>query len=405
VIDPADVSPAEFPAPPGVTAVLDRLELAAGLPLGADADADAPGVGVAAGLSVREALEAEVLAALRRPPCVVSFSGGRDSSAMLALAVAVARREGLPDPVALTWRFPGVRSTDESDWQEMVITYLGVGEWEVVEFGEELEVLGELATGVLRRHGLLWPPNLHLYLPTLDHARGGTLLTGWDGDMLFGGWRSARVQAVLHGVVRPEPRDLLRVGLALTPGTVRREIRARRSGVAIEFPWLRERARRTATRRFMSPPAPRRWDRWVPWFAASRHHCVAARSLAVLATERDVDARHPLLSPAVLGALARDGGRLGLGDSRTAIMRSLFGDLLPEAVLSRRTKAGFATALWGERCRAFAADWDGTGADTELLDVGRLRAAWLSPEPPFGSWTVAQAVWQRLARTESGPRG
>ena len=34
-------------------------------------------------------------APLQRGPCLVSFSGGRDSSAVLAVATAVARREGL----------------------------------------------------------------------------------------------------------------------------------------------------------------------------------------------------------------------------------------------------------------------------------------------------------------------
>ena len=54
----------------------------------------------------RAAFEAAILPGLRRSPCLVSFSGGRDSSAVLATATAVARREGLPLPVPITHRFP-----------------------------------------------------------------------------------------------------------------------------------------------------------------------------------------------------------------------------------------------------------------------------------------------------------
>ena len=57
--------------------------------------------------SPRAALEAVVLRALLRPPCLVSFSGGRDSSLVLAIASDVARRHGLPLPVPATNRFPG----------------------------------------------------------------------------------------------------------------------------------------------------------------------------------------------------------------------------------------------------------------------------------------------------------
>ena len=76
----------EFPRPAGV-------EVLANLLFGPDEDpAPLPEPG---GLGVRGALEAAVLPALQRPPCLVSFSGGRDSSAVLAVAADVARRHGL----------------------------------------------------------------------------------------------------------------------------------------------------------------------------------------------------------------------------------------------------------------------------------------------------------------------
>ena len=47
----------------------------------------------------RPTLERILLGALQRAPCVVAFSGGRDSSALLAEATRVARVHGLEDPV------------------------------------------------------------------------------------------------------------------------------------------------------------------------------------------------------------------------------------------------------------------------------------------------------------------
>lgn len=59
---------------------------------------------------------------LGRPPCLLAFSGGRDSSALLAVAVSVAHREGLPLPIPLI--YPGVAGTDESSWQYMILDHL-----------------------------------------------------------------------------------------------------------------------------------------------------------------------------------------------------------------------------------------------------------------------------------------
>src|SRR4051812_12896773 len=77
----------------------------------------------------RMAFEAAVRPLLDRSPCLVSFSGGRDSSAVLAVATAIARREGLPLPVPVTHRFPSAALTQETEWQEQVIGHLGLTDW------------------------------------------------------------------------------------------------------------------------------------------------------------------------------------------------------------------------------------------------------------------------------------
>jgi hypothetical protein len=58
------------------------------------------------GPTPRAALEELLAEELARQPCFVSFSGGRDSSALLATALDVARRRGLPEPAAFTLRYP-----------------------------------------------------------------------------------------------------------------------------------------------------------------------------------------------------------------------------------------------------------------------------------------------------------
>src|SRR5687768_13796753 len=81
------------------------LETACGVVYGIDANADRLPE-ESRFRTAREALEQAVLVGLMRPPCVVSFSGGRDSSAVLAIAAHVARREGLPLPIPVSLRFP-----------------------------------------------------------------------------------------------------------------------------------------------------------------------------------------------------------------------------------------------------------------------------------------------------------
>ncbi len=359
--------------------------------------------GSAAGLPShpRAALEDSVRRALARPPCVVSFSGGRDSSAVLALAVGVARREGLPLPVPVTLRFDRVAGIDESRWQELVITHLGLRDWEILAIGDELDLVGPLAQAGLRAHGLLWPPNAHVHVPILETARGGSLLTGWDGDGLFGEWRWARAQAVLHRRVRPQRRDLLRVGLALAPPRVRRPLIDAR--VIRAVPWLRDGARAELEGLVRADAArePRRWDARIAWYERRRYVRLGIRSLQLLGAARDVVVEQPFLDAAVLRALARAGGAAGYGD-RDRALRTLFGDLLPAELIARSGKALFGGALWREPSRTFAAAWTGSGLDAGRVDAGRLVAQWALPRPLFGAGTLLQIAWlaQRGRRAE-----
>jgi len=282
---------------------LSRWERATGLALGPDRRQDERSL-PESDLGPRRALAAELSDALACSPCVVSFSGGGVSSEIIAAAVDVARRQGLPDPVPVTLRFPGVASTEESSWQERLISHLGIREWEQIVIHDELDLLGPVARSALRAPGLLWPPNAHVHVPILESARGGCLLTGLDGDGLLAGWRWARAQAVLHRRARPESRDFLRVGLALAPPRARqRWIRPR---VLDTVPWLRPEAwlELAALARTDAAREPRRWDRRIDYYRRRRYLHLTVRSLELIAATRNVRVRHPLLAPALLAALA-----------------------------------------------------------------------------------------------------
>jgi asparagine synthase (glutamine-hydrolysing) len=370
---------------------LSRQERATGLVLGAD-------VGRYISLPAptghpRSALFDAVVPLLSKSPCAISFSGGWDSSLILAVAVHAAREHGFPLPLPVTIRFPGHASADESGWQELVVKHLGLKDWKRIEVTDELDFLGETACAGLVAHGQLWPPNVHFHAPIFAAARGAAVLTGFDGDGLFGTWRWSRPWSVLLRLEPARPRDVLRLAAALAPTPLRRTLLMACSEQP-RVTWLKPDAERRFRRHFASEAAgePRRWDRRVAWFAQRRLLTLTVRSLDMLADGHGTQVVHPLLDPRFLAAIATHGGRGGYG-GRARTVRTLFGDLLPDQLLTRRTKAVFGRALWGPRARTFAAAWDGSGIDVELVDIGALRRSWTLPSPPLGAATLLQGAW------------
>ena len=355
---------------------LDPLELALGLPVGAGAPVPLP----AAGDPLR-ALEAAVREPLRRGPCLVSFSGGRDSSAVLAVATRLARAEGLPDPVPATIRALDAPLADESRWQELVVAHLGLSDWLRLEFSDELDLVGPVATAVMRRHGLLWPFNSHFHVPLLEAARGGTVLTGIGGDELF---RSAASTL--------PPRRARSIALYAAPRPVRRRWHGRPS-VALH-PWLTatgERAGRAALAAWdVAEPRPLRAR--MRHIRAARYLTVGTASLECLAGDAGADITHPLLDHAVWGAVAGAAPRLGHRD-RQAAMEATFGSLLPADLLARADKAGFDEVFFNAHSRAFADRWDGSGVPEDVVDARALGEHWRAGEPRAQSFPLVQAAW------------
>ena len=338
------------------------------------------------------ALERAMRPALARPPCLVSFSGGRDSSAVLAIARSLALREGLDPPVPVTLRFPDAPQAREDNWQELVVRELGLGEWERLE-GGDMDFVGPAARPLLRRHGVLWPPNAFLHTRILDSFPGVSLLSGIGGDQLLATWRWAALADVLGRRRRPRPKDPLRLVYVSLPARLR--VPRERQRARDVFPsWVRPDASRRLCAGVAAHAAgePSRWPEWVRWRVRGRDLCVGLSTHRTYAAERAALVAHPLATSSFAAALARAGGRLGFGD-RTATMRALCGDLLPEALLARSSKATFGEVFWGDHARRFAERWDGSGVDGETVDPDALRRAWLAPSPDARAALLLQAAW------------
>lgn len=342
----------------------------------------------------RQALDDVLRPALESGPCFVTFSGGRDSSAVLAAATDLARREGHAEPIPVTRVYPDIPETDEADWQRTVVDHLRLTNWVRLNFrAGESDLLGDAAKAGLRRRGLLWPPALHAHDVVFQEVGPGSLITGEGGDAVLG------MQRVTPLVLFRRRRSLRRVLLphavgAVMPGPVRRMAATRAARNSVQSRWLRPAALARHARLAAADATvePLRFDR-AKWmitrrrsFATIRHnHAEAAREFGLVASD-------PLLDPRFVAAIAQWAGRWGF-DGRTAAMHALFSDILPEPVLTRSTKAAFNHAHAGDETRRFASTWDGSGVDTDLVDPERLRQVWLSAEPTMAAGLLLQSAW------------
>jgi asparagine synthase (glutamine-hydrolysing) len=339
------------------------------------------------------ALRAALRPALERPPCVVAFSGGRDSSLLLAVAVDLAAREGLPPPVAVTLRYPGDIEADETAWQELVVAALRGRpfEWVRREITDELDVIGPVTRPVLRAHGgPVFPAALGNTILLARLAAGGSLVTGNFGDEVLGGHRAA----VLRAAARRRgagmgATDWRQVAACATPGRLRPLLYQ-----VDPTPWLRPgpRAALVAETKRVEAGRPLRWDRSVDWALASRAVAVGNRTRGRVAYGHDCRLVEPLGDPAFVAAIAAFGGPWGRL-TRGMATRLLAGGLLPDALCGRKDKASFNTSRFGPVARAFAQDWDGRGVDVDLVDPVALRAAWLATSPPAATAMLLQQAW------------
>lgn len=359
--------------------------------------------------SARDALETVIGRALRRSPCVVSFSGGRDSSSILALATHVARRDGLPLPIPVSLVFPNCNSSHEYEWQDFVVRHLGLPDWCRLSFDDEMDIVGPIATPVLKRHGLLWPFNAFFHVPIFDLATHGAVLTGVFGDELMGsGWAWHRENQVAQRLSPPRPADLIRVAVSMGPRTgraafLRLRNRAQAAKAAPRPPWLRPDAFQAvmATQRKATTYETLSFERSVRhalWPLRSR--TIGQESMKTIGRDRDSRFVAPFADPVVVSAfIAERGWRMF--PSRADAVRSLVGDLLPDRLFTRTTKAWFDGAFFNRHARSFARSWDGSGLDSDYVDIDQLRRVWTEEEEPDArTYQLLQRAW--LAQHQRG---
>ncbi|TNC17153.1 hypothetical protein FHE66_11990 [Georgenia sp. 311] len=353
--------------------------------------------------AARQVLESVLLDALTTSPCYVLFSGGRDSSALLALATHVARRQGLPEPVPVTVRHPGVPEADETSWQDLVLGHLRLREHVVLEFRGEQRLLGEVATAALLRHGPLWPEAVQLQGAVYRQLDVGAVVSGEGGDLLLDGRRAGALRDAL-AMTRPRRRHLRRGLRAARPTPLRRrELRRHRSDLTP--PWLRPPAAEAYLRQVLAMSAePLRWDAATRAGLRARPMVVAMDNFEAGIAEYGSRPVTPFTDLRVADALAAEGGPLGLGD-RTAIFRRLFHDVLPDRVLARRSKASFNSTRWGPQEREFAHGWDGSGLDPAWVDPVALRAAWLEEDPHPAADFLLHVAWAHAHGVPVWPEG
>lgn len=373
---------------------MDPLEIAGGWVHGYDLDPLPRGPHA----GPRQVLDRILLRYLVRSPCLLAFSGGRDSSALLAAAVATARREGLPLPIPVTLTYPDAADTYEASWQRQVLEHLGIKECVVLEVHDEHDPVGPIATPLLLRHGAVWPPNFAPTWRMMDLARGGVLLTGESGDEVFGVKRITPLTKLLKARGRADLRLYSLAVRALAPAGMRR-----RAALQHQYrpPWLREPVEALLARRHADDTAAYALHagRHAWQFAARRGTRRGYDTLRTLGTEIGVEYVPTFGELDFVASVAAAAGFWGW-TGRTATMRHLFDDLLPRAVLERRTKAVFTNAVFTDHTREFARQWNGDGVDTALVDPDALRENWLSDTPHAPSMALLQRAWLATHHTE-----
>lgn len=378
---------------------LEPLEMHSGLPYGLrreHVDGEPPSIPG----SPRTVLGRVLAEALARPPCYVAFSGGRDSSAILAAAVHTARTEGLPEPIALTAIYAEHEETREDEWQRLVIDHLKVNEWHRYDGGNDFDALGPVGRQALERHGPFWPANAYGMTLVARQAESGTLVTGGGGDELLSPWvwRRPRLRDLL--AVRPTGR-LARLALFNTaPLVVRQQVGVRRD--TGEFlSWLHpDVLRRLNDMAWRAEPPRRSWEAQMEDYLDSRYRELVTGTVGQMARDAGVTLVEPLFDARVVRAVTRAAPRTGYA-SRSAAFEELFGDLLPASILNRPGKAHFDSTIWGPDTRRFLADWDGGGVDPAYADLAKLTAEWSRPSPHSGALGPLQLAWLASANRQA----
>ena len=382
-----------------------EIETLAGVPLGRTIGAKQtrdPNVQ----LSPADAL-VKVIAGIvaRNHRCYVEFSGGCDSSLVLAATVKACRSSGADDPIPVTFRFPGLPETDETEYQSLMVARLGLRDWVVLDDSTgAFDVLSPSAQESIRTHGVFFPGTFHNRAHVFRDLGPSALLTGEGGDEILGRRRLTDVRDAARAVVRRNraARAVRQAVLSVSPRWRRVQTIER----AVERGWaadwivdtnIRRKILRTiALEDAQEPLDPRRY---MAYYNSLRRMSVTDHNCRTYAQAYDVEWHAPLgdaaFTNALLGAVPRTRYY-----GRSELLASFFSELLPTELLLRRDKTHFTRAFLGVHTRVFANGWNGSGLP------GGASVEWLShhwrteSEIHGGTILLLQQAW--LASTSGG---
>ena len=182
--------------------------------------------------------------------------------------------------------------------------------------------------------------------------------------------------------------------MAPTPIRARAMPRRAARSWAGSYPWLTAGAEaeviEEVSREYGTEPAT--WRGWVDWVRGQRALSFHDPQQDALAADVDVERLDPFLAPEFLAHLRRANRGAGWL-SRTAAFTDLAADVLPTTVLERETKAAFQDAFVGQPTRRLVAGWDGSGLDTDLIDVEVLRREWAEDSIDARTYGLIRSLW------------
>ncbi|MDQ1701962.1 MAG: hypothetical protein QOF57_1214 [Frankiaceae bacterium] len=352
--------------------------------------------------AARAVFERIIRDALASGTCAVAFSGGRDSSAVLAVAVEVARREGLALPAVVTFDYPGDGASDERGWQELVIRHLAVDDWTRIDATEGTDLLGPTAARALLAAGRpIFPSGATLWPWRVEQVPADVWLTGELGDNVMGVQRTTALTHLIRRRGRVPAAYWRAAAAAVAPAPLWARYAARTDE---ELPWLRPDVAelRRAQVHDEALAEPRWWDDGVWHVGRMRAITLGTRAAHGLVASAGAAVVEPFGDPDFRAAWAKEGGRLGFS-GRTAAMRHLFADVLPDALLDRATKATFNASVVGPATTAFIDGWTGDGVDPVLVDPDRLRENWRTGSPHALSFPLMQQAFLAQSAARNAP--